>query len=102
MGIRKKRAVLVALVLALVGVTAGCDLATLSYFFTPEQRVAAKMKHLASADKKVEPKVVILTYTQASDVPIEFLHADRLIAEQLGRNLMDFAKASEERISILP
>ena len=52
--------------------------------------------------KKFEPKVLILTHANAAGIPVEFIHADRQLAEMLGRNLLDYAKTSEEKLSILP
>jgi hypothetical protein len=99
MGKYSRRALLAGLTFGVIGISAGCDLATFSYFFSPEQRLPAKLKHLA--DKKTEPKVVILTYAQPAETA-DFIHADRQIAEMLGRNLQDFATNSEEKILILP
>lgn len=102
MGIRTRRLILACLLAALFGLSMGCISPSLTYFLMPEQRLDAKLKHLASEDKKVEPKVVILTYSNPAGVPIECLHADRQIAEYLARNLLQFAEASEEKLSMLP
>jgi len=102
MRIRRKRVILIALLLGLVGVSAGCDMATFSYFMSKEQRLDAKLKHLASEDDKVEPKVVIFTYCQPGDVPFDFIGADRALAEMLGRNLQQFAQDSQEKLALLP
>ena len=91
------------LLAALMAAGAGCDLATLSYFLTPEQPLPAKMKHLASKSSlKSEPKVVILTYTRPDGVQLDFIHADRQIAELLGKNLQQFAEGMEEKVALLP
>lgn len=101
MAIRKKSLILAGLLAALIGASAGCNIPTLSYFLTPEQPLPAKMKHLAS-DKKTEPKVLILTYTRPDGVQLDFIHAERQIAELLGRNLQQFAEGMEEKVALLP
>jgi hypothetical protein len=101
MAFRKKVFVLAGLLAALVAVSAGCDLATLSYFLSAEQPLPAKLKHLAS--KKTEPKVLILTYVRPDAIQgVDFIHADRQIAEMLGRNMQQNAEKYEEKLALLP
>src|SRR5262245_46785495 len=102
MGTRKKRVILACLVVALVGTCTGCINPSLAYFLTPEQRLPAKMQHLASDDRKVEPKIVILAYAGPASTSIDCLHADREISELLGRNLAQLATANDEKLQLLP
>jgi hypothetical protein len=92
-----------ALAVGLVGLVTGCgDFGSLAYFLTPEQRLPAKMKHLACNDKKKkEPRVLILTYA-GLDTRAEFIHADRQLSEFLARDLRKLAEPKEERITIVP
>lgn len=102
MGIHRRRLILAGLVAGLVAASAGCNLPALSYFLMPEQRLDAKILHLASSDKKAEPKVAIFTYTRPGETSMDFIHADRALAEMLGRNLQQFAEASKESLAVLP
>jgi hypothetical protein len=80
---------------------AGCDMASLAYFILPEQRLDAKMKHLASDDKEKNPKVVILTWG-GFEMRSEFIHADRQLAELLAQHLRRHAEEGRERLTIIP
>lgn len=80
---------------------AGCDMASLAYFILPEQRLDAKMKHLASDEKDKNPKVVILTWG-GFEMRSEFIHADRQLAELLARELQRHAEEGKEKLTILP
>lgn len=95
------RRTLLSLVASAVAVTAGCDMASLAYFLAPEQRLDAKMKHLASEDKKKEPRVVVLTWA-GLETRAEFIHADRQLSELLAQNLRQMAEASSEKIAFVP
>jgi hypothetical protein len=81
--------------------TAGCDMASLAYFVLPEQRVEAKLKHLASDDKQKIPKVVILTWG-GLETRGEFIGADRQLSQALGDHLQQLAKDSQEKITVVP
>jgi hypothetical protein len=93
------------LVLALFGGLAlqatGCDLGSMAYFLMPEAREPAKMKSLASADPKKEPRVVILTWNAALEMRSEFIHADRQISDLLAANLRELAGGYKEKLSIV-
>lgn len=80
--------------------TAGCDMASLAYFVLPEQRVEAKLKHLASEDKEKNPKVVILTWG-GLETRAEFIGADRQLSDALGNQLKNLAKESREQITVV-
>jgi hypothetical protein len=85
-----------------VGCTAGCDLGSLMYFLMPDARENAVMKGLAEPkDSKKSPKVVILTYS-GLETRAEFVHADRQLADLLGRQLAALAQANEEQLAIVP
>ena len=75
---------------AALAVQAGCNFGSRAYFLIPEQRLDAKIKHLASSDEKGKPRVVIFTH-MAFDIDSDFLHADREIVENLTRNLKAYA-----------
>ena len=97
---------LLALVTGVVGglAVSGCgDAGTMAYFLMPEQRIEPKIKHLALAkdDKKPAPRVVILTWTADLETRPEFINADRQLAENLGRELKDLAKGSEEKVEVI-
>ncbi|MFO0880020.1 MAG: hypothetical protein U0840_21960 [Gemmataceae bacterium] len=79
----------------------GCDPAALTYFVLPEQRIEAKMKHLASEDKEKEPKVVILTWG-GLETRSEFIGIDRQLSEMLGVQLRKLAEDSKERLAVVP
>jgi hypothetical protein len=80
---------------------AGCDLGTLTYFLSPEDKEQPELKRLASDDKKKEVKVVILTYA-ALEPRTEFLQADRQLSELLARQLGELCKSNEEKVTIVP
>jgi len=81
---------------------AGCgDFGALAYFLMPEQRLDAKMKHLASEDKEKDSKVVILTWG-GLETRAEFIHADRQLSEMLAQQLRKLAEDGKEKITIVP
>lgn len=82
-------------------VGSGCNPASLAYFLLPEQRLDAHMKHLASEEKEKDPKVVILTWG-GFEMRSEFIHADRQLAELLGRELLRHAEEDKEKLTIIP
>jgi hypothetical protein len=88
---------------ATVGLTlqSGCNFGSLAYFLMPEQRLEAKMKHVAGTDEKSKPKVVIFTHA-ALDLDTEFLHADREIAENLAREMKKMAEIFRDKLEIVP
>jgi hypothetical protein len=85
---------------ALMG--AGCDFATMAYFFMPEAREPAIIRHLASEDKKKEPRVVILTDFRNLETRVELIQADRQIAELLAKTLRGMAEESQEKLAVVP
>jgi hypothetical protein len=90
------------LLAVVVGLSAaGCDAATLAYFFMPEARESAKFKSLASQDPKKEPRVVIFTWG-GLEMRSEFIHADRQLSELLASQLRELAKDNEEKLAIVP
>lgn len=95
------RRVFLSLAAGAVAVTAGCDMASLAYFLAPEQRLDAKMKHLASDDKKKEPRVVILSWA-GLETRAEFIHADRQLSELLAQNLREMAQTNSEKLAFIP
>jgi hypothetical protein len=95
-----RRAFLGALALGM-GLQAGCNFGSLAYFLMPEQRLEAKVKHLATNDEKTKPKVVILSHA-ALDLDADFLHADRELAENLTREMKALASAFREKIDLVP
>ena len=80
---------------------AGCDPGTLAYFILPEQRIPAKMRHLASEVKDKDPKVVILTWG-GFEMRSEFIHADRQLSEMLAQYLRRQAEDNREKLTIIP
>jgi hypothetical protein len=97
-----RRCCLAVLAAGLAGTMVGCsDLGSMTYFLMPEQRLPAKMKHLASDDPKKEPRVLILTYA-GLETRAEFIHADRQLSEMLARNLKELAEPSSEKLNIVP
>jgi hypothetical protein len=101
MKVCSRRWILGAVAAGLAVSVVGCDMGTLTYFLSPEQRLPAKIKHLASDDPKKEPRVLILTYG-GLETRAEFIHADRQLAELLTRNLRDLAEPEKEKINIVP
>lgn len=95
------RRTFVTAALAAISAGAGCNFGSLAYFLMPEQRLEAKIKHLASADDKTKPKVVIFTHA-ALDLDADFFHADREIAENLTRHLKGLAAAYKDKMDIVP
>jgi hypothetical protein len=79
----------------------GCDAGALTYFLIPEQPIDAKMKHLASDDKKREPKVVILTWG-GYEMRSEFIHADRQLSELLAKQIQRLTEERQEKLTIVP
>jgi hypothetical protein len=84
-----------------VGLQAGCNFGSLAFFLMPEQRLEAKLKHLASTDEKTKPKVLILAHA-ALDLDTDFLHAERELAENLTREIKALAAAFREKIELVP
>ena len=80
---------------------AGCDAGTLAYFILPEQRIPAKMRHLASDVKERDPKVVILTWG-GFEMRSEFIHADRQLADLLAQHLRRHAEEGREKLTVIP
>ncbi|MGL4553318.1 MAG: hypothetical protein ACRC33_19300 [Gemmataceae bacterium] len=80
---------------------AGCNFGSLAYFLMPEQRLDAKLKHLAHADEKKKPRVVVFTHA-ALDLDADFLHADREIAENLARDLKALAAVYKDKMDLVP
>jgi hypothetical protein len=102
MKVCSRRCCLAALAVGLAGVVVGCtDLGSMTYFLMPEERLPAKIKHLASKDAKQEPRVLVLTYA-GLETRAEFIHADRQLSEMLTRNLKDLADSAGEKLSIVP
>jgi hypothetical protein len=96
------RSLVVAGVLALAGLNAGCDLGSLAYFLSPEQRTPAKMKNLAVEKKsKKDSRVVILTWG-GLEMRSELIHADRQLSDMLAKQLVELAEESDERLTIIP
>lgn len=96
------RRIFLSLAAGTVGLAAGCgDFGSLAYFLMPEQRLEAKMKHLASEDKKKEPRALILTWA-GLETRAEFIHADRQLSELLALNLRQLAEASKEKLTFVP
>lgn len=85
----------------LLAAQAGCNFGSLAYFLMPEQRLDAKLRHLASTDEKKKPRVVIFTHAPL-DLDTDFLHADREIAENLARHLKELAAAFKDKVEIVP
>ena len=98
-----RRCFLGALAAGAVGLAVGCgDAGSLAYFLTPEQRLPAKIKHLASEDKKKKaPRVILLTYARL-DTRAEFIHADRQLSEMLATNLRSLAEPAQEQLDVVP
>ncbi|MBY0233060.1 MAG: hypothetical protein K2W96_27575 [Gemmataceae bacterium] len=80
---------------------AGCNLGSLAYFLTPEQRMPAKLAHLASPDKRKAPKVVILT-NHALDIDAGLFGADQQVAERLAWHLQQLAASYKDQVEIVP
>jgi len=97
------RLILAALCVGLAGIGTGCgDMGSLAYFLAPGQRLGAKMKHLASKDKKQKPpRVMILTYA-GLETRAEFIHADRQLSELLASNLRKLAEPRQELLDVVP
>ena len=106
MAILSRRAFL-ALAAGMVGglsaVGCGADGGAMAYFLSPEQRIEPTFAHLAllKDDKKPAPRVVILPWSVNLETRAEFINADRQLAEALGRDLKELAKAGEEKLDIV-
>lgn len=84
-----------------LALNAGCgNFGSMAYFLMPEQRLEAKLRHLASTDEKKKPKIVIITHAPL-DLDTDFLHADREIAENLGRHLKMLAEVYKDKLEIV-
>jgi hypothetical protein len=89
--------------LGLAGLGAGCNpLLFPAFLFGPEPREEARLKKLASSDKKKEVKVVILPYLMGLETPQEFIGADYLLSDQLARHLKKLFEFNEEKVKIVP
>jgi hypothetical protein len=83
-------------------VSSGCDLASMMWLVMPEAREEARIKHLASKDPKKVPQVAILTHNAALETRVEFIHADRALAEMLSEHLRARAADDRENLTIIP
>ena len=88
------------LLAGVVGLSIGCDAATLAYFFLPDATEPAKIKSLGSADAKKVPRVVIVSYA-GMEIRSEFIHADREICEKLGMKLRQLTEGNSEKLEIV-
>jgi hypothetical protein len=80
---------------------AGCDVGTLTYFLTPENKEEAELKRLAAMDKKKEVKVAILVYNHLEPQP-DLIQVDRQLSDLLARGITELCKADEETLTIIP
>ncbi len=96
-----RRGLLGSFSVGLVGL-AGCNMLSVPYylFMAPEPKKDAEIQTLANKDKKVENKVMILTYMKL-DLKPEFLQADREIAYFLEKELKTLCESNKEKISII-
>jgi hypothetical protein len=97
----RRRPLLAGLVLAAVGV-AGCDLGTLAWLLTPEQKELPEIRKLASDDKKKDVKALILTFAALDLHQNELVGADRELAVLLARQLRELCEANGERLTVVP
>jgi hypothetical protein len=79
---------------------AGCDPATTLFFLMPEPKEEPELKALVSAGKKKEVKVAILTY--ATGLPLDFVGADREVAELLSKQLNELFRANQDKVVLVP
>ena len=86
-----------------VAFQAGCgDFGSMAYFLMPEQRIDAKLRHLAGKkDDKKTPRVVILAWSGLETRP-QLIHADRQLSDLLAEHLRQLAEAFEEKLTIVP
>jgi hypothetical protein len=80
---------------------AGCDPATTLFFLMPEGKEEPELKALIAADKKKEVTVVILTYA-AMEPQMEFIQADRQIAQLLAKQMNELFRADGDKVLIIP
>jgi hypothetical protein len=87
------------LVLSALG--GGCNVLSLPYFLQGEDpQVEAKMKKVASDDKKKEVKIAILTWSRLDPRP-ELIRADRELTELLSQELRDAFKTNKENVKVI-
>jgi hypothetical protein len=98
-----RRRWLAAGLLGLASLGSGCNpLLFPTYLFGPEPREEAKLKRLASSDKKKEVKVVILPLLVGLETRQEFIGADYLLSDALTRQLKKLFEFNEEKVKIVP
>jgi hypothetical protein len=88
--------------MGLASLGAGCNpLLFPAFLFGPEPREEARLKKLASTDKKKEVKVVILPYLVGLETRQEFIGADYLLSDLLARQLKKLFEFNEEKVKIV-
>jgi len=96
------RSLMMAAAVAVAGLNAGCDIGSLAYFLSPEQRTPAKMKNLAVEKKsKKDSRIVILTWG-GLEMRSELIHADRQLTDLLTKQLVELAGDNDEKLTIIP
>jgi hypothetical protein len=97
---RYPRCVLFGLVVAFLGITAGCDPGTMSYFLMgSEPRIEPVLRKLASDEGK-EVKVLVLTY-RALETRSELVQADRELTSLLVTKLREGCAYNKEKVSVI-
>ncbi len=87
--------------LAASGFCTGCgDLGSLVYFLSPEQKIPAEIKSLATSDKKKEVKALILV-SNSADRDFAFMTADRELGRSLHKQLSEMVAYNEEHLTLI-
>jgi hypothetical protein len=93
---------LAAGLVGMAGLVTGCNPFLFpAFLFGPEPREEARLKKLASSDKKKEVKVVILPFLSGLGTPQEFIGADYLLSDLLARQLKKLVEFNEEKVKIV-
>ncbi len=100
MSVISRRLAVMALLAGVAGLGAGCDLGSLAYFVMPESREPAKLKDLASTDKKKNPRVVILTWAGV-EMRSDFIHVDLELSNMLAAQLTELTRDNDEKLTII-
>jgi len=88
--------------MALAFLISGCNPFSIANFLLMDDpRHQAELQGLASKDKKIEKKVIILTYGKL-DLRPELINSDREIAFNTEKHIKALTKANDEKISIVP
>src|SRR5262245_13118804 len=102
MAVGSRRWVTVSLCVIFFGLLTACSPLTVPFFlFSPEPKIEATLKRVASEDKDESVKVVVLTYRSQMETRPELVPADRELTRLFVTHLRELCKENKEHVSIV-